>query len=206
RHAHEAHVVSLADDRSNGEHRAEGGTVLPHEGDLLLELPLLDGLPKEARDERRDVPRHMEHRDGHFADDLVWGPSKQVGGVRRVLLHDAVRVARDDGRLRVERLRGHGSLPGNRGTTRISGFWFTCQPSADEAPRAHGAHVTPRRPRDPERPLLSSQPLRPSPSVLFLAPAYERPDRPCASEGPVQRRGDSPAGGPRDRASIPRGP
>src|SRR3989442_1541500 len=109
-HAHVADVLPVPKDRSHGEHRAKSGSVLPHEDDLLLEFAFLDGLPKEARDERRDVLRHMEHRDGHLADDLGVRPSEQLARVRRVLLHDPLHVTRDDGRLRLERLLGHGTL------------------------------------------------------------------------------------------------
>src|SRR5256885_713865 len=68
---------------------------------------------------------------------------------------------------------------------------------------AKGAVVPPPRPQDPARPLLPPQPVRPSPAVVFRAPADERLDRPRASEGPIQRRGDGSAGGPGDRASVP---
>src|SRR3989449_10672793 len=100
-------MLPVTKDRSHGEHGAKGRTVLPHEDDLLLEFAFLDGLPKQARDERRDVLRHMEHRDGHLGDDLVRRPSEQVGGIVRVLLHDALRVAGDDRGPRLERLFGH---------------------------------------------------------------------------------------------------
>src|SRR2546426_5061439 len=105
-------MLPVTKNRSHGEHGAKGRTVLPHEDDLLLEFAFLDGLPKQARDERRDVLRHMEHRDGHLADNLVWRPSEQVGGVGRVLLHDAVRVAGDDRGPRFEGRSGHRQCPG----------------------------------------------------------------------------------------------
>src|SRR2546426_276953 len=102
----------------------------------------------------------------------------------------------------MEWLLGHGTLRGNRRATRINGFWFTCQPSPDETARVHRAHVAPRRPRDPHRSFLPSPPFRPSPPGLFLAPANERPHRPRASDGPVQRRGEGSAGRAGDYASL----
>src|SRR5213594_995836 len=71
---------------------------------------LVPRLSKQARDERRDVLRHMKHRDGHLAEYLVLRPSEHVGRVRRVLVHDALRVAGDDRGPRLEGLSGHREL------------------------------------------------------------------------------------------------
>src|SRR5436190_17192125 len=75
------------------------GDVLPHERHLLLELSLLDRLPQKPRDEGRDVLRNVEPSDAHLADDVVAGPTEQGLRVGGVLLHDAVHIARDHGRL-----------------------------------------------------------------------------------------------------------
>src|SRR3989475_7748227 len=203
RHPHEADLLPVPIHRADREARAEDVAVLSSQRHLFLELASLDRLLQETRDEGRHVLRKMERGHAQLPDDLRGRPAEQLTGVRRVLLHDPLHVARDDGRLGVECLLRHWPLQGNRGATRISEFWFTCQPYADEAPRAHRAHVAPRRPRDPERPLLPPQPVRPSPAVIFRAPANECPDRPRASEGPVQRRGHGPAGSPRKRPSGP---
>src|SRR3989441_10270642 len=206
RHPHEADLLPVPIPRANRESRAEDVAVLSAERDLFLELAVLDRFLQETRNEGGHVLREMEGRDAQLPDDLSGRPPEQVSGVRCVLLHDPLHVTRDDGRLRMERLLGHGTLRRNRGATRISGFWFTCQPYPDETARAPRAHVAPRRPGDPYHPLLPPQPFRPGPPILFLAPTNERPHRPRASEGPVQRRGDGSAGSTCDRASGPRCP
>src|SRR5712692_1405783 len=173
RHSHEADLFPVPKHRANRESRAEDIAVLSAEDDLFLELPVLDRFTKETRNEGRHVLGEMEGRDAQLPDDLGGRPAEQVSSVRRVLLNDPLHITRDDGRLCIEGLLGHGTLQGHRGATRISEFWFTCQPYLDETARAHRAHVPPGRPRDPERPLLPPQPVRPSPPVLFLAPADE---------------------------------
>src|SRR3989442_15031730 len=170
RHPHEAHLLPVPIHRANRESRAEDVAVLSAERCLYLELAVLDRLLQETRNEGRHVLREMEGRDAQLPDDLGGRPPEQVSGVRCVLLHDPLHVTRDDGSLRMERLLGHGTLRGNRRATRISGFWFTCQPYPDETALAHPGHVPPRRPRDPQRSLLPSQPFLPIPPGVFLAP------------------------------------
>src|SRR2546425_782871 len=94
----------------------------------------------------------MEHRDGHLPDDLVLRPSEQVGRVRRVLLHDALRVAGDDRGPRLEGLSGHRELcprpvsHGRRGGSRgcVIPMYPTCFP-----PRNTGRTVSTARKTSP---------------------------------------------------------
>src|SRR3989442_1989481 len=175
RHPHEADLLPVPIHRANRESRAEDVAVLSAERDLFLELAVLDRFLQETRNEGGHVLREMEGRDAQLPDDLSGRPPEQVSGVRGVLLYDPLHITRDDGCLRMEWLLGHGTLRGNRGATRISGFWFTCQPYPDETARAHRGHGAPPRPRDPHRPLLQPPPFRPSPPILFLPTANERP-------------------------------
>src|SRR2546427_11618519 len=57
----------------------------------------------------------MERRDAQLPDDFGGRPPEQLAGVRRVLLDDPLHVTRDDGRLRLEGLLGHGTLHGIEG-------------------------------------------------------------------------------------------
>src|SRR5947209_2920995 len=109
RHPHVADLLPASKHPTNGEPSAEDIAVLAAEGDLFLELPVLDGFLQETRNEGRHVLREMERRDAQLADDFGGRPPEQLAGVRRVLLDDPLHVTRDDGRLRLERLLGHGT-------------------------------------------------------------------------------------------------
>src|SRR5207245_1478991 len=110
RHPHVADLHPASKHRTDGEHGSEDIAVLSAEGDLFLELPVLDGFLQETGNEGGHVLREMERRDAQLPDDLGGRPPEQLAGVRRVLLHDSLHVTRDDGRLRLEGLLGHGTL------------------------------------------------------------------------------------------------
>src|SRR3989449_3230569 len=112
RTAHEPDLLAVPEHRADREDRGEAGPVFPHQGDLLLEPPLLDRGLQEPWHESRDVLREMERGDAHLADDLVRGPAEQVRRVRGVLCDGPLHVACDHGRLGDELLRlGHGISP-----------------------------------------------------------------------------------------------
>src|SRR2546422_10657537 len=125
RHPNETDLLSVPVHRADREPRAEDIAVLSAERALFLEFPFLDRFLEQTGDEGGHVLRQVEGRDAQFPDDLGGRPSKQLSGVRGVLVDDSLHVARDDRRLRAERLLGHGALPGHPATTRISEFWFT---------------------------------------------------------------------------------
>src|SRR5437867_7587943 len=110
RHPHVADLLPASKHRTNGEHGAEDLAVLSAEGDLFLELAVLDGFLQETGNEGGHVLREMQRRDAQLADDFGGRPPEQLAGVRRVLLDDPLHVTRDHGRLRLVRLLGHGTL------------------------------------------------------------------------------------------------
>src|SRR2546428_9854998 len=113
--SHVADLLPASKHRTNGKSSAEDLAVLSAKGDLFLELPVLDGFLQETRDEGRHVLREMERRDAQLPDDFGGRPPEQLARGRRVLLDDPLPVTRDDGRLRLEGLLGHGTLHGIEG-------------------------------------------------------------------------------------------
>src|SRR5438128_12353342 len=85
RHPHVADLLPASKHRTNGKSSAEDLAVLSAEGDLLLELPVLDGFLQETRDEGRHVLREVKRRDAHLPDDFGGRPREQLAGICPVL-------------------------------------------------------------------------------------------------------------------------
>src|SRR3990172_646933 len=91
---HVADLRSVLEHRADGKDRGEPTAVLPDEGDLLLELPVLHGLPQQTWHEGRHVLGDVERGDAHLSDHLVAPSPEKLRGVRPQVLAIIIRVHR----------------------------------------------------------------------------------------------------------------
>src|SRR3989442_4787368 len=102
RHPHESDLLPVPKHRANREPCAEDVAVLSTEGDLFLELPVLDRLLQETRNEGRHVLRQMEGRDAQLPDDLGGRATLRLVCSRCLIVYEPLHITPDDARLSLQ--------------------------------------------------------------------------------------------------------